>query len=310
MKPPTARSRTWRRRGAVALACAGALLATQFVWPTPAAATVRGIVAAFAATPLDLTSEKTAVAVCPAGKRVIGGGGRTLNTDRDVILTRLAPVHGLTEDSYAVTGRVATAGTSVPWLVQAWALCADPPRELEIVRVTATQSVSVPVSTTAICPDRKVLVGMGGEVSKYSAIQLATVAPTDASGAESLNRTRPYGVAVRGMKMGGYGAQWQATAYAICVAESVDTITGRIEVRQIGDRHVADIQCGQVESTLPLVTSVGFAHDTGPSGSEIYVDSAMPWAGTPPGSAYVAASRRTPGYPYAWGMTGYAICTR
>ena len=308
MKKPAAR---WLHRGLALASVAAVVVATQLVAPAPAAANVRGIVLAFGGTALDMLVEKTAVAVCPQGKRLIGGGGRTLNAPDDrVFLTRLVPNHGSTADSFAVTGRVDPGGTSSPWVIQAWALCSDPPPGLVIVNVTAPQSPFT--STSAGCPDGKKLIGMGGEVVASSgAVQLTTIAPVDAQGDEALDGVVPRGVTVGGERLSRFG-QWQETAYAVCVSDIFITRTARIAVQQPGEWHRADIQCGQLPTSprVPHVTSVGFAHESVSSTTKIHAATAMPWAGSPPNSALVTANWHSTQAGDMWDMTAYAICTQ
>jgi hypothetical protein len=300
----------WLRRGIALASIAVVVVATQLVAPAPAAANVRGIVLAFGGTALDMLVEKTAVAVCPQGKRLIGGGGRTLNAPDDrVFLTRLVPNHDST-DSFAVTGRADPGGTSSPWVTQAWALCSDPPPGLVIVNATAPQSPYT--STVAGCPDGKTLIGMGGEVTDGSgAVQLTTIAPVDAHGTEALDGVVPRGVTVAGESLSRSG-QWQETAYAVCVADVYITKTARIAVQQPGERHSADIQCGQISTNPRLlhVTSVGFAHESVSSTTKIHAATAMPWAGSPPHSALITANWHSTQASNTWDMTAYAICTQ
>ena len=78
---------------------------------------------------------KTARAQCPAGTRVIGGGGR-VNGGQHVPITRQQPVHG-TVDTFEVSAIEDQTGTTQSWSVQAYAICSVPLPGLEIVSATS-----------------------------------------------------------------------------------------------------------------------------------------------------------------------------
>src|SRR4051812_35374565 len=98
---------------------------------TPAHA-VTGLMTPIADSPATAAAAKTATASCPAGYPVIGGGGVVETPDpmharRNVVLTRLQPVHPLSgADSYVVTGEETGDGAHGDWWVRATARCAQP----------------------------------------------------------------------------------------------------------------------------------------------------------------------------------------
>ena len=62
----------------------------------------------------------SAIATCPSGKTIIGGGGEVSDLNNEVFLVRTRPFGN---------GWIATAGTvaytaTPPWNVTAWAFCA------------------------------------------------------------------------------------------------------------------------------------------------------------------------------------------
>jgi len=296
------------RRTALGVLVAAVLLAPVVAAP-PAHANATGAVEVLAATPIDRMVEKQAVAVCPPEKRVIGGGARTRNAPEfRVRLIRMQPIHDAAGDRYVAVAH-ADSGVMQPWLLQAWAICADPVPGLEIVSVAVFKTVAASLTVSAACPDDSALIGMGGATSAAGYNQLSVVAPTDAGGSESGNNTRPVGVTVTGQAVAS-GGRWQVTAYAVCVDRIYASTVGRAVLDRSGESHVVELQCGRVDSALRWVSSVGFAQSGVASSSYAYPDSAMPWAGSPPRSTFVAA--RWPSAPAssAWSLTGYALCNR
>ncbi|MDQ3644092.1 MAG: hypothetical protein M3356_01080, partial [Actinomycetota bacterium] len=66
------------------------------------------------------TSPKSVAANCPAGKKVIGGGGRTIPFDTDLAIQES---RRSASDMWAVTA-TETDATSASWAVEAQAICA------------------------------------------------------------------------------------------------------------------------------------------------------------------------------------------
>lgn len=94
------------------------LLGTQVAVKAQAAA-LPGAVVKSASSEFNSRSPKTAVARCPAGKRVIGGGGRVNNASH-VVITGLQPVHTNNLDRYQVSAAEDEIGFSGQWAVQAF----------------------------------------------------------------------------------------------------------------------------------------------------------------------------------------------
>ncbi|PZS25477.1 MAG: hypothetical protein DLM59_20115 [Pseudonocardiales bacterium] len=89
---------------------------------------------------------KTAVALCPAGTDVIGGGG-PVNGAQHVVIA---------EDQ---------VGTNQSWAVQAYAACSSPVAGLQIVSVTGDAGSSGFQAKRADCPAGKSALGAGGRIN-------------------------------------------------------------------------------------------------------------------------------------------------
>jgi hypothetical protein len=145
----------------------GALVVTQLASAVPAdaATTLQKVTGQIS--PTDSQPFKTAHADCPAGTRVISGGGAaqsTSGTGNEVGLVELQPIHptngGL--DSFQVTGHEIGANVTANWWVQAYAICASPINGLHILR-----QMSPPLTEAAVvsCPNGESPLGGGGLVN-------------------------------------------------------------------------------------------------------------------------------------------------
>jgi hypothetical protein len=160
-------------------------------------------------TPFDSTSPKTIAALCPAGKRVIGGGAR-INGGEHVVLTRLEPVQAGAGDSYVVEASEDQTGFADPWALQAYAICADPPPGLQIVSAPGVLGSDAFLGVSARCPAGKFAVGAGGRInSGEGQVALSTIAEgglwstrTTAGGTEDPDQ---------------FAGTWSVTAFAVCV---------------------------------------------------------------------------------------------
>jgi hypothetical protein len=155
-----------------------------------------------AATPND-SFAKQAVANCPAGKQVTGGGGDITGGGGQVLIDELVP----SATSVGVIGEEDETGTSSNWVLRAYAICATPLPGLEVVS-NVSPSNSSGKNVTAPCPAGKRVVGAGGELTNGAGqVVLDDVAPNAAL----------TGVTATGVEdENGYASNWTVTAYAVC----------------------------------------------------------------------------------------------
>lgn len=236
----------------VAVKVLGEGVATAATVP-PASATVVSSL-----TPFDSTANKTIAAVCPAGKRVLGGGAR-VNAAQHVVLTREEPVHTSAGDSYVVEASEDRIGFAGAWALQAFAICADPPPGLEIVSATGPAGSRAFQVVNADCRG-KLAIGAGGRINGGGGrVDLLTIAQgmgfasgTAAGGSEEL---------------AGFGGTWSVTAFAVCVTPVSfrDLQNVRVDVAQgPGNRTIAEARCppgkrvtgGTAFSNIPSVIEV------------------------------------------------------
>jgi hypothetical protein len=228
-------------------------------------------------------SPKTARAVCPLGKRVIGGGGAVYQPGvgyvRRMALTELRPVfrYDGTSDAYLATAAETPPGTSENWLVEAYAVCADPLPGMFMVAYTTSPSSSSVQTASAGCPW---VIGTGGRISNSSGYVVLQAARPSATG--DLARVRAHEVP------GGYGGPWSVTAYAVCVSS-----------KPAGYEVVVDRSSAQLSETYKDAAAIcpygknvlgagGAISNTAPGNVSLFMIHIYPW------QASVAAIENTP----------------
>jgi hypothetical protein len=127
---------------------------------TPANASPAGLVVVTGTSQNNSIDFKTVAAICPAGKKVIGGGVAALAISGASLVVTQAYPDGV-GNQYIVAAWEDENRTSVNWQLTAYAICVDPLIGLEYVSTPVHTNVS---GTWAFCPSGKVLVGMGGQV--------------------------------------------------------------------------------------------------------------------------------------------------
>jgi hypothetical protein len=88
-----------------------------------ATAFLRGYEIVNVQTALDSSSPKETYAVCPLGKRVVGGGNSLLNEAGKVVVTRSLPTSSA--EGWVATAIETGAGTSGSWRLSVRAVCAN-----------------------------------------------------------------------------------------------------------------------------------------------------------------------------------------
>ena len=135
-------------------AAVGVLIAAQVFAQAPASAAaalpLTGLQRSAGSSALNTSNAvQTAVAPCPAGKQVVGGGGRVVDDDGNGIttnrltLTQVEPAYSVPtpagqREGYFVTAAETVPGIATAWHVEAWALYANPiPGRADLPRVHA-----------------------------------------------------------------------------------------------------------------------------------------------------------------------------
>lgn len=184
-----------------------ATLSTALAAPTPAHAVLPGAQVISAITQFDSEPVKTATAFCPEGKRVTGGGGR-ITGPTHIVMTRLQPIHTNNQDRFEVSAAEDEIGTGQTWSVQAFAVCADPLPQQEIVSTTVSDNGLSSQSAAARCPsDKRALSGGGRITGGQGQVHLSAV------------RNAPTLTLTTGQEDStGFAGSWTVTTYVVCAA--------------------------------------------------------------------------------------------
>ena len=231
---------------------------------------------------------KTAKAICPAGTRVIGGGGR-VNGGQHVVITRQQPVHS-SLDTFVVSAIEDQVGTAQFWAVQAFAICSVPLPGLEIVSATGAAGSSGFQGKNADCSPGKNVLGVGGRINH-------------GAGQVSLNTQAlfPQRASAGGLEdSDGFGGLWSVTTYAVCANLNSVFDSQVVSVQTVADttaRKIFSIDC-----PAGMNLTGGAAFDGSP-GAAVEVVS--------PNTTRVQVIARFDGTVTsadAWNVVGCAIC--
>lgn len=167
-------------------------------------------------------ARKHATAVCPDGKRVLGGGARVVrvlggSTNGKVFVKSARPTSTLTSggfvDRYHATAVEVRIGYADNWYLVAYAVCGDPIDGLQIVQRGSNElSSTQPLvrKSHASCPSGTKVIGTGGSISggvSEGSVSLRQIRP---------NQQGAY-VFVEGIvDPGNFVPDFEVWAYAVC----------------------------------------------------------------------------------------------
>ena len=187
----------------IGLAAVQALLASQ-------AEAVPGLQRITKTSVSDSSTSKTVAANCPAGKRVLGGGGTVTGGRGQVVLERLEPVQTATNDRFVVGAREDGTGYSRNWQLTAYALCANPLPAYGILPSTSgSPSSNSPQSTISFCIGQPE-VGFGGRINGGAGQVHLTNLVADSNGTVDFTSIAAL------EDVNGFSGAWTVTAYAVC----------------------------------------------------------------------------------------------
>jgi len=202
--------------GPQATAASGAVEPVRSLSVAASTPSPSGIETVWGQSTVTSSDTKTAIVLCPQGKKAISGGGLIHGAYEPgvAVLTDLLPLNnGLGYEAVAAESK---PGTTKAWSLTVEATCANPMPGYQIVTGRSEQPPSSALQTAiARCPSTKRVVGTGAAIQldpydtpigdKGLALQLVrSSGPGDITRAQA--REAP----------GGYPNDWHLTAYAIC----------------------------------------------------------------------------------------------
>ncbi|MFV2018471.1 hypothetical protein [Micromonospora sp. LOL_023] len=186
-----------------ALMVAGSTLVGVAV-AAPASA-VPGLVFVSGVSASDSTSGKEALAVCPAGTRILGGGGFINGGGRQVGFTRLQALGSSDRFAAGAAENGAYAGS---WRVHAYGICGQAPAGLEYISFQTASNSNNYKTATASCPAGKQLISVGART-------------TNGAGNAVLDDLRPSTTLTSATVTGyedeaGFAGSWSLWSYGVC----------------------------------------------------------------------------------------------
>lgn len=282
-----------RLRTAVSVATAlVAVVAAIAASPGPASAAVPGLQVVSAHSAYDSHDGKSAIATCPAGKKLIGSGGQITLETGEVVIDDMRPNSTLT--SVTLTGFEAD-DYGASWNIWAYAICADPLPGLLRVRTSSAYNSTDGKSATAACPAGKKLTGTGGEL-------------TGALGEVVMDDVRPNStltaVTVTGFEADPYAGNWSVAAYAICA----DPLPGLVRVTT--SSAYDSVATKDATATCPAGTRLtGTGGELTGATGEAVMNRIWPSGDQQTRANDVLALEEDP-FTGPWKVTSYAVCAQ
>ena len=160
----------------------------------------------------DSAAGKLQTVRCPAGRRILGGGGFVGGGGREVHIDHMRPVTTPAGDSFEVIASEVThpGGIGYPgsWYLLAYAICGTAPAGLEYVSASSAPSLASSHTVTVSCPAGKRVIGAAGQVeAAFGFVMLDEVTPS-----ASLTSVRVTGFESETPSP----IRWRVTATAVC----------------------------------------------------------------------------------------------
>jgi hypothetical protein len=261
----------------------------------------------------DSAASKVVATSCPAGKKLVGTGGRiraesgppgwigTLQSGQ-VGLMRIVP-------SESLTGVSVGAAEVVPnhlfnWAVQSYGVCETETaaHKLELVQNASATDSDARKAQNARCPDGKKLVGAGGTIagpaSESRKVALVGLAPTP-----DLTAARAYADEVEG----GTTGDWRVVALAICAAESSVPGLELVKVTSAAESSQYKYASADCPTGKKVVGALGTALPYYPFGGALVLTGVVIHGGPIPRVSAFGAETGN-GTNANWSVTAIALC--
>ncbi|MCZ7436725.1 hypothetical protein O7598_10015 [Micromonospora sp. WMMC241] len=281
--------RATKGRGVLTGVVSAAVVAAGLGWAAPAFATPAGL-ETVTQTAAESSADKSALASCPTGKVVTGGGGFLTagsSAAGRVGLDRLEPLAN-------GTGFIATMREAGPvnfagdWGLQTLAQCATAPAGYQVVATTGAVGTEY---VTASCGTKKVI-GMGGRInSGLGDVVLDQVVPSF-----DLTSVTVRAVAVQGTSPAG----WSATSIAVCA-----TAPAGLERVVVTGAGASDPSDTHLKACPPGKGLYSAGADINAGNGQVLLTAINITGGN---TVRVRADEDADGFAGSWSLSGYGIC--
>jgi hypothetical protein len=238
---------------------------------------------------------KSQTAMCPGGKRVLGGAARIegLAAPGEVGLVGAAPLAN--GSGFQVTAAEDADGTAGSWSVTAIAFCAPAPAGLQYVQYAFAAGSSKARWSSVTCPTGKKVLGAGATITGGDGHVLLTgIRPEDG------NRTV---TAIAYEDEAGTATNWSVTATATCVSAAPG-----LTLAQAATAQSSDVSVASATLTCPTGTTLyGVGGEVVGGNGEVlmrHLDA------TPASEARVRAVEDDSGYANPWSVRSFGICAK
>jgi len=282
----------WR---VITATCIATTLSAALLTVAEPAAALPGLQRVVVNTATDSTNTKRAVARCPIGTQVVGGGASIVNGVGQVLLTGYRMVDSV-PDYVLVSATEDQDLYSGSWALYAYAICAAPVAGVQIVSNSSAGGSPSNQTVIVSCPAGTQVFGMGGwidggngQVILDAVYVLAGLTGVGAIGVEDED---------------GYAANWVVTAFAVCAPP----VSGQQSVS-------AQQPPSGFDSTSPKTVTLSCPAGTAVHGiggrlqgalQDNTLDDLVPSAALD--SVIVKAYEDQDGEPDGWFLTAIAIC--
>jgi hypothetical protein len=248
-----------------------------------------------AATSATNSVNKSQTAMCPAGRKVLGGAGRVdgAAAGGEVGLVTAMPLAN--GAGFTVSAAEDADGTSGSWSLTAIAFCAPPPAGLQHISHTFAAGSTKTRWSSISCPKGKRILGAGATINGGAGhVVLGGIRPeADLRTVTATAHEDEWGTA----------ANWSITATATCVS----AVRG-LAIEQAGTLQSSDVSVASATLTCPTGTSLyGVAGEVVDGNGEVRL---RQLDATPASEARVRAAEDATGYSDVWSVRTYGICAK
>jgi hypothetical protein len=251
-----------------------------------------GIVVVNSISPSNSVSAKVEFVPCPAGTKVLGGGGQLVNGANRVHFSTLKP-DGDANGFWAGAAEIRPGDYASTWRIRAYAICGPALAGLQYLTTESVVNSNATRQQQAVCPVGKRMISAGAEIyDEFEYVVLDDV--------EVLSDLRTANVWAIEREVG-TTYSWSLVAHAVCANSSAVAGYQRVEVSSTSTTGAKSITL-----TCPAgktLYSTGFAQAG--SGGHTLLQGLVPDAG--PAAFHASITTDPTGAP-SWSIKAQGIC--